>query len=140
MGRRRGERLRGTGDERERERSRGKKEKGGTERETDRGGERKKGGERRGGGEGAIRTRKSRYKGKDRHTEEQIALQDRQGAPGGRETENVQSPSMPAPTFFLPRLLSRAPELQARPFPAGQRVVGPGACPAVSVCPSSQTH
>lgn len=42
--------MRGTGDERERERSRGKKEKGGTERETDRGGERKKGGERRGGG------------------------------------------------------------------------------------------
>ena len=35
--------MRGTGDERERERSRGKKEKGGTERETDRGGERKKG-------------------------------------------------------------------------------------------------
>ena len=50
MGRMRGERLRGTGDEQERERSRGKKEKGGTERQTDRGGERKKGGERREGG------------------------------------------------------------------------------------------
>lgn len=133
MGRKRGERLRGTGDEQERERSRGKKEKGGTERDrqTEVGKGRRE--EREERGEGAIRTRKSRYKGKDRHTKEQIALQDRQGAPGGQETENAQSPSMPAPTFFLPRLLSRAPELQARPFPAGQRVAGPGACPAVSV-------
>lgn len=124
--------------EREREAEGRRKREGQRERQTEVGKGRRE--EREGGGEGAIRTRKSRYKGKDRHTEEQIALQDRQGAPGGRETENVQSPSMPAPTFFLPRLLSRAPELQARPFPAGQRVVGPGACPAVSVCPSSQTH
>lgn len=124
--------------ERDREAEGRRKREGQRERDRQRWG--KEEGRREKGGEGAIRTRKSRYKGKDRHTEEQIALQDRQGAPGGRETENAQSPSMPAPTFFLPRLLSRAPELQARPFPAGQRVVGPGACPAVSVCPSSQTH
>lgn len=96
---------------------------------------------REGRGEAEIRTRKSRYRGKNRHTEEQIALQDREAAPGGQETENVQSPSMPAPTSFLPRLFSRG-HLSFRPGLSQQsRELGDqGACPAVSVCPSSQTH
>lgn len=86
-------------------------------------------------GERVIRTRKSRYRGKDRHTEEQIALQDRPGAPGGRETENAQSPSMPAPTSFFPRLLSRG-HLSFRPGPSQQdRVAGPGGMPS-GVCVS----
>lgn len=124
-----GARLRGTGDEQERDR--GKEEKGGAERDTEVGKGRRE--EREEKGKRVIRTRKSRYRGKDRHMEEQIALQDRPGAPGGRETENAQSPSMPAPTSFLPRLLSRG-HLSFRPGPSQEdRVVGPGGMPS-GVC------
>lgn len=138
-----GARLRGTGDEQERDR--GKKEKGQRERERDTEVGKGRREEREEKGERVIRTRKSRYRGKDRHTEEQIALlaqiARQTGSP--RRTRDRERPvSIHACPYLLPpqAALQRALEFQARPFPAGQSCRTRGHAQQCLCVPSSQTH